>query len=75
MSAATSVDLPDPGGPVIPTRWARPASGYSRRRAASATGGPVLDRGQQSRERPPVARERGVGQSGRPAPSASADHR
>jgi hypothetical protein len=27
MSAATSVDLPAPGGPVIPTRCARPASG------------------------------------------------
>ena len=27
MSAETSVDLPAPGGPVMPTRWARPASG------------------------------------------------
>ena len=27
MSAATSVDLPAPGGPVIPTRWAPPACG------------------------------------------------
>jgi hypothetical protein len=27
MRAATSVDLPAPGGPVIPTRWARPAVG------------------------------------------------
>src|SRR5258705_7682376 len=37
IRAATSVDLPAPGGPVMPTRWADPASGYSRRRAASAT--------------------------------------
>ena len=27
ISAATSVDLPAPGGPVIPTRCAPPASG------------------------------------------------
>src|SRR6185503_12761596 len=38
MSAATSVDLPEPGGPVMPTRWARPATGYIRRSAISATG-------------------------------------
>src|SRR6187200_948451 len=37
ISDATSVDLPEPGGPVIPTRCARPAVGYSRRMAASAT--------------------------------------
>ena len=35
---ATSVDFPEPGGPVMPTRCARPACGYSRRMAASATG-------------------------------------
>ena len=38
MSAATSVLLPAPGAPVIPTRCARPARGCSRRRADSATG-------------------------------------
>ncbi|MCZ7554671.1 MAG: hypothetical protein M5U05_19180 [Anaerolineales bacterium] len=27
MIAETRVDLPDPGGPVMPTRWARPAFG------------------------------------------------
>ncbi len=27
MSVATSVDLPAPGGPVMPMRWAAPASG------------------------------------------------
>ncbi len=37
IKAATSVDLPDPGGPVIPTRCARPAVGYNRRSAASPT--------------------------------------
>ena len=35
--AATRVDLPEPGGPVMPTRCARPAIGYIRRRAASPT--------------------------------------
>src|SRR5262245_37087038 len=38
MTAATSVDLPAPGGPVIPTVCARPARGYSCRIAASAIG-------------------------------------
>src|SRR3954452_18465527 len=38
MSAATSVDFPAPGGPVIPTRCARPARRYRRRRPCSATG-------------------------------------
>src|SRR5919108_6547417 len=38
ISAATNVDLPAPGGPVIPTRWAFPATWYSRRSAASARG-------------------------------------
>src|SRR5450759_3093624 len=37
INAATSVLLPAPGGPVIPMSWARPASGYRRRRAASAS--------------------------------------
>src|SRR6185369_4955780 len=37
ISAETSVDLPAPGGPVIPTTCAPPASGYSSRRAGSAT--------------------------------------
>src|SRR5258706_1501410 len=38
MRAETSVDLPEPGGPVIPTRWAGPPWGNRSRSAASATG-------------------------------------
>src|SRR5664280_2251658 len=37
INAATRVLLPAPGGPVIPMSCARPASGYRRRRAASAS--------------------------------------
>ena len=62
MSAATRVDLPDPGGPVIPTRWARPATGYRRRRAASATGEPfstaVSNRASASRSPSSAASDR-----------------
>ena len=55
ISAATSVDLPAPGGPVIPTRCAPPASGYRRRRRVLGDRRVVLDRGQEPGERPAVA--------------------
>ena len=67
ISAATSVDLPAPGRPgdadqmrAPGLRIEPPQRGLGDRRA-------VLDRGQQPGERQPVARDRGVGQLGRPA--------
>ena len=59
--------MPEPGGPVIPTRCALPATGYRRRSAASASRRPVLDCRQEPGQRPPVAGHRRFGQLRRPA--------
>ena len=66
IRAATSVDFPDPGGPVIPTRCARPADGYSRRSAASATGVRFSTAVSSRASAESVARNRGVAQRGGP---------
>ncbi len=62
ISAATSVDLPEPGGPVIPTRWARPARRVEPAQRDLGRRGPVLDRRQEPGERASVAGQRGVGE-------------
>ena len=66
MSAATSVDLPAPGGPVIPTMWARAGPRIERPHRRLGDRSPVLDGGQQPGERATVAGERRVGQVRRP---------
>ncbi len=64
MSAATSVDLPAPGGPgdADEVGAARPAGRGGAARLGD--GRAVLDGGQQPRERPPVAGAGGIGEGG-----------
>ena len=74
ISAATSVDLPAPGGPVIPTRWAAPAERIQAAQRVLGDGGVVLDGGQQPREGAPVAgrgRPRRGPRRARPGPAVT----
>ena len=74
ISAATSVDLPEPGGPVIPTRCARAGLRVQPAERRLGQGRPVLDGGQEAGERTTIAGDGGVGQRRRrrPRPGESA---
>ena len=65
VSRSTSVLLPAPGGPVTPTRYARPVCGNSRETSAR---GRVATRlrssGDRARDGAHVAREHALGQAG-----------